>query len=57
MHVERRNHHHRDHGNVQKHDDRLTPGVLSKTPYPSEASTDKQPDAHSDFEEENQIRS
>ncbi len=57
MDAEGRNHHHRDHCKVQKHDDALAPGVLPKASLASKPSADQQTYPHGDFEDENKIGS
>jgi len=55
MNSEGRNHHHRNHGEVQQHDGGLAPGVLPEAPLASEASTKQKTYPHGDFEDENYI--
>ena len=55
MNAERRNHHHRDYGKIQKHDGRLTPGVLPKAPLASESRAKQKTYSHSKFEDKNNI--
>ena len=53
MNTERRDHHRRDYGKVQKHDDRLTLGVLPKALLAREPTANEQSYSHRDFQEKN----
>jgi hypothetical protein len=55
MNAEGRNHHHCNHNEVQKHDDRLTPGMLPKAPPASKPSAKQNTYPHDDFEDEDYI--
>ena len=55
MNAERRNHHHRNYREVQKHDGGLAPGVLPKTPLASQPSAKQKTYPHDHFEDENDI--
>ena len=55
MNAERRNHHHRNYREVQKHDGGLAPGVLPKTSLASQPSAKQKTYPHGHFEDENDI--
>lgn len=55
MPAEGRNHHHRNYSEVQKHDDGLAPGVLSKAPLASEPAAKQKIYPHGNFEDENYL--
>ena len=55
MNAERRNHHHRNYREVQKHDDGLAPVVLPKAPHASQPSAKQKTYPHGHFEDKNDI--
>ena len=55
MNAERRNHHHRNYREVQKHDGGLAPGVLPKTSLASQPSAKQKTYPHGHFEHEYDI--
>ncbi len=50
-----RNHRQNDHGKIEKHDQRLAPGVPPKTPQPREQRADEQPHSHCKLREQSQV--